>query len=139
MRCLRRLTRRPARTRARSRAGRDRRQARGRDPASRAENRARLRTLLSRITQDGTKIARIEVIALGSIETSETGFVFELAGPAEKYVLAFDAKATKGDDQPEQTYTAGTYKVRGIISSIEVGTRAVMGVTSIVIAEAAAE
>ncbi len=103
------------------------------------KNRVRLRTLLSRITQDGTKIARIEVIALGSIGTSATGFIFELSGLAERYALNFDAKATAGQPQPEQAYSAPTYKVQGIVSSMEVGTRVVLQVTSIVIAEAASE
>jgi hypothetical protein len=97
--------------------------------------------LLSRITQDGTKIARIDVIALGSIETGSiesgstetgsietaaTGFLFQPSGLTQAYRLELAAKAMK--DQPR---SGVTYKVQGEVSRAEPGAKPILQAISV--------
>jgi copper chaperone CopZ len=101
-----------------------------------AKNHVRLRPLLSRITQDGTKVARIDVIALGSIqtgsietgsiETTTAGFLFQPSGLTQAYRLKFEAKAIKG-----QPRSGATYKVRGEVSRVEPGAKPILQAISV--------
>ena len=50
-------------------------------------NRVRLTPLLSRITQDGTKILRTEVEAKGTIVNNAPGLVFQTSGLKQTYRL----------------------------------------------------
>ena len=101
-----------------------------------AKTHVRLRPLLSRITQDGTKVARIDVIALGSIqtgsietgsiETTTAGFLFQPSGLTQAYRLKFEAKAIKG-----QPRSGATYKVRGEVSRVEPGAKPILQAISV--------
>ena len=99
-----------------------------------AKNRVRLRPLLSRITQDGTKVLRTEVIARGSVEAGETGLLFRPSGLTQAYVLVLEQQAMK--DKP----LAGvTYEVRGVVSPAESGAKPALRASSVAIAVASAE
>ncbi len=98
-----------------------------------AKNRVRLRPLLSRITQDGTKVVRTEVIASGSIEIAELGFLFQPSGLTQTYLLELDEKAMKGELHPNVTY-----KVKGIVLG-GAGAKPILRASSVTIEAASAE
>ena len=89
-------------------------------------NRVRLTPLLSRITQDGTKILRTEVEANGTITTAEQDLVFQTSGLKQTYRLEFDKEASKTSFQAGSVYT-----VRGAVSAITPGSQAILTVDSI--------
>ena len=98
------------------------------------KNRVRLRPLLSRITQDGTKVLRTEVIARGSVEAAETGLLFRPSGLTQAYLLVFEQEAMKG-----RPLSGVTYEVRGVVSPAESGAKPALRASSVAIAAASAE
>ena len=89
-------------------------------------NRVRLTPLLSRITQDGTKILRTEVETKGTITTAEQDLVFQTSGLKQTYRLEFDKEASKTSFQAGSVYT-----VRGAVSTITPGSQAILTVDSV--------
>ncbi|MDA1314669.1 MAG: hypothetical protein O2968_15120 [Acidobacteria bacterium] len=81
-----------------------------------ADNRVRLTPLLSRITQDGTKITRTVVVARGTITAGAEGHAIEFAGPAQSYALRFDRNVLKGEPQK-----GVIYKVKASVSRTGAG------------------
>ena len=75
-------------------------------------NKVRLAPLLSRITQDGTKILSTRVKARGTIGSSEPGFLFQPSGLAETYRLRFSAD-TRATFEP-----GAIYRILGAVSEI---------------------
>ena len=74
------------------------------------QNRVRLHPLLSRITQDGTKVVSTVVVVRGAIIADEQGHLFQPTGLSRKYRL----EASKMTPQP------GTmYEVRGVVPGAE--------------------
>jgi hypothetical protein len=92
-----------------------------------AGNNVRLAPLLSRITQDGTKISRIEIVAKGAILREEGKLRFQPAGLKENYRLQLSAEDSKRE--PPQ---ASLYEVRGTVLEFEQGTDAVIEAVSAV-------
>ncbi|MCP5112659.1 MAG: heavy-metal-associated domain-containing protein [bacterium] len=74
------------------------------------ENRVRLGPLLSRITQDGTRIVQTSVVARGTIETGEPGLLFRPTGLKRAYRLELGEAVSKIVPR-----TGATYKVRGVV------------------------
>ncbi len=90
------------------------------------DNRVRLTPLLSRITQDGTKILRTEVEAKGTITMTEQGQVFQPSGPTQTYRLTFE------EDIPNPSVAPGSiYVVRGVVTGIAPGSQATLTAGSI--------
>ena len=98
-----------------------------------AKNRVRLRPLLSRITQDGTKVVRTEIIARGTIEAAERGLRFHLSGLTQTYLLELEGKTVKGKLHPNVTY-----KLTGIVLGAD-GAKPILRATSVTIEAASAE
>ena len=88
-------------------------------------NRVRLTPLLARITQDGTKVLRTEVMGRGTIVAAEGGYVFEPAGSAQTYRLRLEEDAAKAIE-PDKIY-----EVRGVVSGTEPGEEPVLAADSI--------
>ncbi len=89
-------------------------------------NRVRLTPLLSRVTQDGTKILRTEVEAKGTIVTAAHGLVFQPSGLTQTYRLEFNKEASNTSFQ-----TGSTYAVQGVVSGIAPGSEATLTAASI--------
>jgi hypothetical protein len=90
-----------------------------------AANKVRLAPLLSRITQDGTKISRTEVVVRGTITRQDEGYRFQPAGLREVYRLALpegDAKLELREDSE--------YEIRGTASEVEPGGEPVIQIVS---------
>jgi copper chaperone CopZ len=88
-------------------------------------NKVRLVPLLSRITQDGTKISRTEVVVRGTITRQDEGYRFQPAGLREVYRLALpegDAKLELREDSE--------YEIRGTASEVEPGGEPVIQIVS---------
>ena len=98
-----------------------------------ARNRVRLRPLLSRITQDGTKVAQIDVIARGTIEAAERGLLFHPSGLAQTYLLELKGKTMKGELHPNVIC-----KVKGIVLGAD-GAKPILRAASVTIEAASAE
>lgn len=90
-----------------------------------ADNKVRLTPLLSRITQDGTKVSRTEVVVTGTVTRQGDGLRFQPDGLRETYRLHFPARSSTGDLQEDSTY-----KIQGIASGIEPGGEPVIEVLS---------
>ncbi len=71
-----------------------------------AGNRVRLGTVLSKITQDGTKVVRTKVVAVGVVAESGQGLVFVPKGLSRKYRLEGDGGRLE---------VSGTYRVEGVV------------------------
>ncbi len=91
-----------------------------------AGNKTRLGPLLSRITQDGTKIRRVEALVRGRIIEAGATPGFQPSGLTETYLLEPAADASKVAPQEDVLY-----EVRGVVSRIEPGADAVIAVQSI--------
>jgi copper chaperone CopZ len=79
-------------------------------------NKTRLAPLVSRITQDGTKIRRVEAVARGTIARQSGELRFQLSGLNEAYRL----RAVEGAS-PIQPQDGTLYEVGGVLSGIEPG------------------
>lgn len=90
-----------------------------------AENKVRLAPLLSRITQDGTKILRIDAVAKGAIARQEGKLRFQPAGLQETYRLRLPAEDSKRQPQPDSLY-----EIRGTILEFEPGADALIEAVS---------
>jgi hypothetical protein len=90
-----------------------------------AENKVRLAPLLSRITQDGTKISRIEIVAKGAIMREEGKLRFQPAGLKETYRLQLLAEDSKRELQQDSLY-----EIRGTVLDFEPGADAVIEAVS---------
>ena len=77
------------------------------------DNRVRLTPLLSRITQDGTKILRTEMVAKGAITTGADGLVFQPSGRKQAYRVEFEQEISETAAQLGAMYT-----VRGIVTGL---------------------
>lgn len=87
-------------------------------------NKVRLGPLVSRITQDGTKVVHTEVVARGAVEQDSTGAVFQPLGLPRKYRLE-----TSG--APE-TLTAGqVFRVTGTVQFDAAASMPVLRATAI--------
>ena len=75
-------------------------------------NRVRLGTVLSKITQDGTKVVRTKVVAVGAVAESEQGLVFVPKGLSRKYRLEGDHSGLE---------VGRTYRVEGVVPVAEAG------------------
>lgn len=80
------------------------------------DNRIRLTPLLSRITQDGTKIVRTSVVARGTITAVQEGHVLEFSGLGQSYALRFGENVLKGEPQE-----GVIYEVEARVSGTEPG------------------
>jgi copper chaperone CopZ len=69
-----------------------------------AGNQVRLAPLLSRITQDGTKVTGVAVSARGAIESTQQGLSFQPSGLSQSYRLQLPP-AAKIDPRPGVVYT----------------------------------
>ena len=81
-----------------------------------ADNRVRLTPLLSRITQDGTKIVRTSAAARGTITAAQEGHVLEFAGLGQSYALRFGENVLRGEPQK-----GVIYEVEASVSGTEPG------------------
>jgi hypothetical protein len=90
-----------------------------------AENSVRLAPLLSRITQDGTKISRIEIVAKGAILREEGKLRFQPVGLKETYRLQLSA-----EDSKRELQQGSLYEVRGTVLEFEPGADAVIAVSA---------
>jgi copper chaperone CopZ len=77
-----------------------------------AGNRVRLGTVLSKITQDGTKVMQTKVVAVGVVAESDRGSVFVPKGLSRKYLL-------EGDNDGLEV--GGTYRIQGVVPVAEAG------------------
>lgn len=74
------------------------------------DNRVRLHPLLSRITQDGTKVVSTAVVVRGEITSDENGLLFQPSGLSRRYRL----ETPKMEPQPNTPY-----EVRGVVPGTE--------------------
>ena len=81
-----------------------------------AGNKARLGPLLSRVTQDGTKIRRVEAVVRGTISQQGSAANFQPSGLTETYLLKLAAGASKLKPQD-----GVLYEIEGVVSGIEPG------------------
>jgi copper chaperone CopZ len=88
-------------------------------------NNVRLAPLLSRITQDGTKISRIEVVVTGTVARQEGKLRFHPDGLREAYRLQHSSSAPKPELQSDSRY-----EIRGTVSEVEPGAEAVIEILS---------
>ncbi len=79
------------------------------------KNRVRLTPLLSRITQDGTKILGTKVIARGSVESTPNGLMF-VPAQNQSYRLVLVGEAAKAALEADQVY-----EVRGSVTEADPG------------------
>ncbi len=79
-----------------------------------AENRVRLTPLLSRITQDGTKVLRARVVVRGTIAATEEGYVLKLAQPPQTYRLRL-----AGDVPKTKLHSSELYTLEAVLSGKE--------------------
>jgi copper chaperone CopZ len=91
-----------------------------------AGNRARLAPLLSRITQDGTKILRVEAVVRGKITQHGETLGCQPTGLTETYRLQFAEGASRLNPQD-----GALYEIRGVVSEIEPGAEPVLAVESV--------
>lgn len=91
-----------------------------------AGNKARLAPLVSRVTQDGTKILRVEVVAFGAITQQGDTLEFQPGGLSESYRLE------PAGDTPRSAPQAGTvYEIRGSFPEGEPGPDSILKAESI--------
>lgn len=95
-----------------------------------AENKVRLAPLLSRITQDGTKISRTEVVVTGTAARQDDEIRFQPSGLKESYRLEFQAGGAKHDLKD-----GSQYEISGTASGVEPGGEPVLEVLSAVPAQ----
>jgi copper chaperone CopZ len=91
-----------------------------------AGNKVRLAPLLARITQDGTKVRRVEASSRGTIERQGEGFRFQPAGLSEVYRLK-----TAGSAPPLNPRDGALYEVRGVVTDFEPGSEAMLEAASV--------
>jgi copper chaperone CopZ len=84
-------------------------------------NKARLAPVVSRITQDGTKIRRVETVARGKITRQGDNLVFELTGSSETYQL----RPAEGAP-PLNPKDGLLYDIQGVLSGIEPGAETIL-------------
>ena len=84
-------------------------------------NKTRLAPLISRITQDGTKILRVEVVVLGAIARQGEQLTFQPSGFTETYQLRPARGAARLNPQDEVLY-----EVRGVLSGIDAGAESIL-------------
>ncbi len=78
-------------------------------------NRVRLGPLLSRITQDGTKVTGVVVSAQGTIESTQEGLAFQPSGLSQPYRLQLPPPA-KIEPRP-----GAVYSIRGTVEDAGTG------------------
>lgn len=91
-----------------------------------AGNKARLAPLFSRITQDGTKIRRVETLVRGKIARQDGKLSFQPSGLTETYHLRQAEGASRLNPLDE-----ALYEIRGVISEIEPGAESILTADSI--------
>jgi hypothetical protein len=91
-----------------------------------AENRVRLTPLLSRITQDGTRILRTGVAARGTIIASEEGYALQLAQPVQTFRLQLGKDLLQGKPRADLIY-----KITAVVSGTQRGEELLLKVESI--------
>jgi copper chaperone CopZ len=89
-------------------------------------NKTRLAPLFSRITQDGTKIRRVETVARGKIAQQGAELVLQPGGLTETYRLRPAEGVPRISPQAE-----ATYEVRGVFSEAEPGADSILEVQSL--------
>lgn len=90
-----------------------------------ADNKVRLAPLLSRITQDGTKVSRTEVVVTGTVTRQGEGLRLQPNRLRETYRLHFPAGGPTGGLQEDSTY-----RIQGTASGVEPGGEPVIEVLS---------
>ncbi len=90
------------------------------------ENRVRLESVISRITQDGTKVLRTRFTARGTILQGDQGPLFEPSGLKRTYRLQLGDQAVGFHPSP-----GVVYEVRGVAPASEPGAQPVIAVESI--------
>jgi copper chaperone CopZ len=91
-----------------------------------AENKVRLGPLLARITQDGTKIRRVETVVRGKIAHEGSAWNFQPSGLTETYHLRPAEGAARLNPQDEMLY-----EIAGAVSGIEPGAEPILEAQSI--------
>jgi len=91
-----------------------------------AGNKTRLAPLVSRITQDGTKIRRVETVVRGKIARQGDGLSLLPSGLTETYRLRPGERASRLNPQNEVLY-----EIRGVFSDAEPGAESSLEAESI--------
>jgi copper chaperone CopZ len=89
-------------------------------------NKTRLAPVVSRITQDGTKIRRVETVARGTITRQGSALSFQLSEVNETYHLRAPESAS-----PFNAEDGVLYEIGGVVSGIEPGAEPTLQAESI--------
>jgi copper chaperone CopZ len=88
-------------------------------------NKARLAPLFSRITQDGTKIRRVETVVIGKVVAQGDDLAFQPSGLVETYRLR-PAEGVRISPQAE-----AAYEIRGVVVQAAAGGESILEAQSI--------
>lgn len=91
-----------------------------------AGNKVRLAPLFSRITQDGTKIRRVETVGRGTIARQGDELRFQPSGLTETYRMRPVEGASRLNPQD-----GVMYEIRGVLSEIDLGAESMLEAQSI--------